>query len=182
MPVLGIPTAALVNAQSASGPGIDFAITVRPTAGLELRASLGWNDLTMDANTVTYVSATTPVVLIRKGARLNYSPEYTSGLSAAYNWSIGGGYTGRFSASGSYTTKEAYNALVNGTGVVLSGDPQLDVGLALSISAPEHWSATAYCDNLTNNYGGSPPFSFPVEVIMPRPRPRTVGMHIEYKY
>src|SRR5262249_23664904 len=73
--------AALVNGESASGAGVDIAVTTRPLDRLELGVTFGWNDLKMDAEVFS-----NGALLFAKGDRLNYSPEFTGGTSVAYSF------------------------------------------------------------------------------------------------
>ena len=169
-----------VNGQAASGPGVDFALTVRPLDRLALTASLGWNNLTINGDTYSGSA-----LLFSKGDRLDYSPEFTGGVSGDYTFPLAGGFNGRLFASGNYTSKQTDHFLnastVPPSVVVNTGDSQTNVRAGLAIVAPSHWSARLYGDNLTNNYGAIPAFGFASPELTPRSRPRTVGVQVDYK-
>jgi iron complex outermembrane receptor protein len=173
----GIPVAAIVNAQSASGVGVDFAVTARPTRALELGVTFGWSGLTIDGNVLS-----SGVILFNKGDRLNYSPEYTGGLSAKYTFPVSGGLSGRVTVSGNYSSRETDRNVNLGKTIVNTGDNLFDGRASFAVLWPTHWSATLYVDNFTNNYGATPAFGFPVAELRPRPRPRTAGLRAEYRH
>jgi iron complex outermembrane recepter protein len=177
-----VPVDVIVNAQSASGPGLDFSLTARPVDGLDLGATFGWNDLTMDAAVSSLGTSGLPVVLFAKGDRLNYSPEFTGGLRGDYSHSLGNGFAGRFSVSGNYSSKMTDSFVFGQTRVLNEGQGLLNVHTDFTIVFPTHWTTTLFVDNLTNNYGAIPAFGYPVAEITPRPRPRTVGLHMDYAY
>jgi len=175
----GLSIAALINAASASGPGVDFAVTARPFAGLELGVTLGWNDLTVDTDVFSGGD-----LLFAKGDRLDYSPQYTGGASAAYDFGLGGDWSGRFSVSGNYTSKQTDHLLNGAFGRinVNVGNSILTARTELAIQSPVHWRAALFVDNLTNNYGATPAFGFASPELDPRFRPRTAGLQVDYKY
>jgi outer membrane receptor protein involved in Fe transport len=177
----GAPLAALVNGQSASGVGVDFAVTARPLDGLTLGVTFGWNDLTLDADVLSSPTGT-PVRFFSKGDRLNYSPEFTSGAFADYAFPIVAGFSGRFSVSGNYTSKQNTRLIVNNVTLVNTGDDLLIARASFAVSSAVNWSATLFVDNITNNYGAPPPFGFADPELSPRPRPRTIGVQLDYKY
>jgi iron complex outermembrane receptor protein len=176
VPYAGLHTTALVNAQSASGVGLDFAVTTRPLAGLELGVSIGWNNLSFDNDVY---SGGLP--LFRKGDRPNYSSEYTGDARVDYNFPVGGsGIKGRFSASANYSSKQALHGLAGATTFIDSGDALLIARLGFSIISPDRWTSTAFVDNVNNTYAGSAPLTFPLPELRSRVRPRTVGVQFDY--
>jgi iron complex outermembrane receptor protein len=167
----GVSISAPINGQAASGPGVDLALTGRPVDALELSVSAGWNDLTMNANVYS-----AGAVLFAKGDRLNFSPEFTGGVSAAYRFAISGPLSGRFWCSDNYTSKLTDRS----TGSVTYGTSLTNVRAEISVDDSQRgWTATLFADNLTNNYGAVPGYPAILEI---RPRPRTVGLQVDYKY
>jgi outer membrane receptor protein involved in Fe transport len=174
----GLNTDALVNGQSASGPGVEATITLRPLPGLELTVDGSWNGLTEDG---PVVSAGT--LIAKQGDRLDFSPEYTAGGSASYLFALGhAGYTGELSLGANYRAPQyVANALAGTT----TSEPTFNAQSSFSIQAPTHWNASLYVENLTNDYRSSTPPPGPgstFEQWRLRPRPRTVGVQFEYKY
>jgi iron complex outermembrane recepter protein len=170
--------AANVNGDSASGIGVDLAVSANPVAGLELGVTLSWNDLTSDAQVRT---GPQQVILFDKGERLNNSPEYTVGASADYIFPFGGrGFKGRFSASANYTSEQR---LVGWPGFgnrdVTVGDTMLLARTSFSIEAPEHWTASLFVDNVNNEDGAA--IRDPFADFATRPRPRTLGLQLQYR-
>lgn len=173
----GFNNAALINGKSASGMGVDFAVTTRPIDRLELGVNLSWNDLTMDSDVI----AGNGVRYFAAGDRLNLSAEYTAGASLDYAFPLSrSGFEARFAASANYISKQLTRSLVGTTLTVASGDSQTIARASFSINAPSHWTATLFADNI-NNYSG---------VIVrgtnldrnTRVRPRTIGAQLEYRF
>lgn len=174
--------AGLLNGESASGMGFELAATVTPIRGLSLSANVGRNDLTFDADVISG-----GLVLFAKGSRPNFSPEYTVGASAEYEFPLGsGGYTGRFASSVNRTARQQSRILSGGgaTAAVHVGEGDtLTIGRAtFSIDSPYRWTVTLFAENLNNetgavinDYDASPNRSM-------RIRPRTVGAQFEYRY
>ena len=174
-----IPETAIVNAQSASGPGVDLSLAVRPVANLTLSATFSWNDLTFDKNVISGGQ-----ILFGKGNRLNFSPEYTGGASAAYGFPLGStGWRGEVSVSGNYTSAQSYRSLLGDAVVSGTGDSMLIARTDFSIISTQKWRVTAFVDNLTNDRG--------TPIVTPylltgsndwndRIRPRTVGLRFAY--
>jgi iron complex outermembrane receptor protein len=167
----GVSISAPINGQAARGPGVDLALTARPVDALEFSLSAGWNDLTMDGKVYS-----AGAVLFAKGDRLNFSPKYTGGVSGAYRFAIGGPLNGRLWASDNYTSQlidRSTHSLTYGTNLT-----NVRAGLSVDDSR-RGWTATLFGDNLTNNYGAVPGYPAVEEI---RPRPRTVGLQVDYKF
>jgi len=179
-PAVGV--AALVNANSASGPGVDFGLTVRPVDRLEFTINVGWNDLTFDQNVISGGQ-----ILFAKGQRLNFSAKNVDGASATYAVPFGGsGYVGRFSVAATYTSSLSNTNLVGGAPVTTSGDNIVIARADFAIRAPSHWGVRLFADNITNNRGavmGNPAYNeTPEPVTYVRNRPRTIGLQFDYGY
>lgn len=172
-----VPLNALVNGESASGPGAELAIATRPAAGLELSASVSWNDLTADSGS----SSAASVGLYEKGDRLNFSSEYTAGAAADYAFGLGApGYSGRLSASVSYSSEQIYRNL-SGTSVLADAGRSVTIGrLGFAVESPHRWTATLFADNVTDEEGPRIGL-FEVPDWTQRIRPRTYGLQVEYR-
>lgn len=163
--------AAQVNGKSASGLGLEFSLVTRPADGLSLGIGYGWSDLSFDEAVISGGG-----VLFNKGDRLNGSSEHTGTAFADYDFPLGS-MTGKLSVSANYASKQTNRS----PGVVIEGDDLLIARASFSLSAAEHWSAMLYGDNLTNEDG-----ALPGEVLVadwyPRPRPRTFGLQLDYRF
>lgn len=174
----GLNTSALVNGQSASGPGVEASITFRPVTGLELSINGSWNGLEEDGPVISGET-----LVAKKGDRLDFSPEYTAGASATYVFPLGdAGYTAGLSVGANYRAPQYVANILAGT---TTSEPTFNAQSSFSIQAPKHWNVNLYVENLTNDYRSSTPPPGPgstFEEWRLRPRPRTVGLQIEYKY
>lgn len=184
-----IGVTAPVNAGSASGLGIDLAVSVRPTEGLEIGGTLSWNDLTIDQD-VLVADSNGPggqAVLFAAGDRLQRSPEFTGGAFVDYSFPMGGGFEGVASFSANYTDSQPVNSLVNGIRIVQLGDTLLVSRGSFTISPEsDRWSAMLFVDNLSGE-DGSPPDGLTAglgsgDVRRARLRPRTVGIQLRYNF
>jgi iron complex outermembrane receptor protein len=170
----GIPVVALTNGNSASGIGVDFALTTTPVDGLELGVNFSENNLAWDS--AVYSNG---AILFEKGDRLSLSPKWTAGALANYSFPLGGsGYSARFSTSATYNSSQ-FIKTATGFG---QADAILIARASFAISSSAHWATTIYVDNLNNNHGivEQAPFAVPFWAV--RPRPRTIGLQLEYRY
>lgn len=174
----GLNTNALVNGVSASGVGAELAITARPVTGLDLTVSGSWNELEQDEAVISG-----GFLIKNKGDRLDFSPKYTLGGSATYEFPLGGtGYKSRFSIGGNY--RAAQLAVNNLTGTTPS-EPTFSSQASLAVFAPSHWNANLFVENLTNDYRSPTPppaLAGAFEEWRVRQRPRTIGVQVEYEF
>jgi iron complex outermembrane recepter protein len=161
-----------INGSSASGLGVDFAMTTRPVPQLTLGIDVSWNDLTMDKDVLSGTA-----ILFHRGDRLQLSPQYTAGTSGDYTMPLGGsGYKGQLSVSANYTSAQQLRSVTT----VTRGDSILIARASFAIVAPARWEVTVFADNLTNEDGS------PVKTILLVPnwdlrvQPRTVGLQLDY--
>lgn len=176
-PNFNVTTTAVVNGAGASGAGASLALTARPVGGLELGGTASWNDLTLDNDVI---SGTT--VIGRAGNRLSFSPEYTASVFAEYSWELGGGFTARVAGGGNYLPAMlADPTVIGGVVVVPKNDSMLTADARFSLAAAEHWTATLFADNLTDEDGTPARGLNPVEWSI-RIRPRTIGLQLEYQF
>ena len=173
----GNPVTALVNADSASGLGLEVAVFAQPMDGLELGINFGWNDLAADNNLVTAGKS-----LYDKGDRLSFSPEYVAGASASYAFPLTDRYQATLSTSANYFSEVTYrNSLAPGVVNIDVGESQVVARIDISIDSPKGWTATAFVDNV-NNEDGQGPGLFGIPDWTQRVRPRTFGLQVEYRF
>lgn len=178
--------AGIVNGPGASGVGIDFSITARPAEGVSLGVTSSYNDLGFDSDVLT-----SGVTLFNEGERPNQSPELTLSGFAQYELALGGGYTGTFGASANYTSEVTLRNVINGARIVSPSESLLIGGASFTLSAPASWQARLFVDNVTDEQGVALSSSFPdpfstTRSFIPswdaRPRPRTFGLQIDFRY
>ncbi len=174
-----LPITVLVNGQSASGLGFEFACNAQPTNSLSLGLNFSWNDLTMDGDTVSE-----GVLLFEEGDRLNYSPEYIIGTALDYEFPLGNrNLKGRFSISGNYMSKQSTRSIHDGALARGTGDSLLIGRASLALRARERWTAMLFVDNF-NDENGSPIRGAGAQPAdgSQRVRPRTLGLQLEYNF
>ena len=171
-------TNAGVNAESASGLGADFALTLQPVDGLDLTGSVSVNDITVDSPV-----RSGDVVLYKEGSRLNGSSKRTASASASYTHVLAGsGLTATYSLSGSYTSSFPERFLnPDGTLNFVTNESFSAMQASVEIRAAGRWSLQLFADNLTNER--------PLTQVDPNipfysrnTRPRTVGLQLEFRY
>ncbi|MDB6087904.1 MAG: TonB-dependent receptor [Gammaproteobacteria bacterium] len=168
-----------VNGQSASGMGVDLAITARPEKGLALGVNFSWNGLAEDS--AVYSSGQ---LLFPAGARIDSSPAYTAGANAQYTFPIGStGWSGELEASARYTSLQTTTSISKGSGsppVVVESDTMTTGRVSFTVMTPSHWRVMFFCDNVGNNRG------VPLAATTPYTdlsiRPRTTGFQVDYSY
>ncbi len=181
--ILGTPFAAVVNSESAGGLGADAGLSLKPVDGLQIDLSVSWNDLELDSDVVSAGTGGVPVTLFAAGDRLNFSPQYTAGAGIDYVFPMGsGGYQGQFSASGSYMSEIQTKALVGVAVQTKAADDILVGRVAFSVNAPDHWAASVFVDNVTDQDGRVSPGVAASGVWDVRIRPRTVGLQLEWTF
>lgn len=170
----GVYALALVNSEGVSGAGVDFGLAVNPTSDLEFSLSVSWNDLTFDR---AVMSGGT--LLFESGQRLNLSAEYTAGIFADYEFSLGAsGFRGRISASGNYTSALQQSYVLGTMRDLITGDEILTAQTSFSVTSPEqHWTMRLFVDNATNEQSAVLPTGDGNSL---RLRPRTIGAQLEY--
>lgn len=171
-----------INGNSASGAGADFSAIVRPLDRLELSAYFSWNDLKFDNPVISFES-----VLYAKGSRVALSPLYTGGASAAYTFPLHWpGVTGQVGGSYNYISalpENEFKNFLDGTRLVYPKiqDPLKTARAYVALDTSKHWNATLYVDNLTNYYGSQRSSDSPPDWST-RPRPRTIGIQLDYRF
>jgi len=172
----GVPYSATVNGKSASGTGVDLALTTEVIDKLTLAGSFSWNSLRMDTDVYSGGA-----LLFPEGSRLNLSPEYTAGVTADYEFPfLATGLDAHVSASGNYVSNMVNRVLLGSAADVGRGDPEFIARASFSLSSPSGWTGRLYGDNL-GNYQKSPvPGYGNLAEYYGRVRPRTVGLQLEY--
>jgi iron complex outermembrane recepter protein len=168
---------AAVNGESASGPGVDAALTLNVTDNFSVGLSGSWNDLAVDADVITR-----NVVFFSEGERLNYSAEKTWGANADYEMELGGGYLARLSGSASYSSAQDNRSQSAATGAITinKGDDILITRASLAFEAPRNWGLTLFVDNANDEDGTPSANADPRQSI--RVRPRTWGLQLDYHF
>ena len=177
----------IVNGASASGFGADFSLVARPANGLSFGGNISVNNLELDQDVLSG-----GLLLFHKGDRLNQSPRLTFGGFGAYDFDVGGGYSANFSISANHTSRVSLRSLQNGVLYVSPSDRQFVGHASVAIRAPEHWELKLFVDNFTNEQGVTlsnafpDPYSTTPRSFIPawdgRPRPRTVGLQLDFRY
>ncbi len=169
-----------LNAESASGPGAELALTVRPVDGLSLTGSFSVNDITVDSP--IYSGG---YLLYEKGSRLNGSAKYTAAASVSYSFPLGrSGLNSILSLSGNYMSSFPQRILDNrdGTLYLSNSDSFSIIQGSVSVAAEDRWTLQLFADNLANARPATQ-----VDSILPSfydrsLRPRTIGVQFEFIY
>ena len=183
---LGIPITgstarivANVNGESASGLGVDLAVTAHPVKGLSMGVSFSWNGLTEDASVFS-----SGQLLFPEGARIDSSPAYTAGTNFGYDFPFGGtGWTGELAATGRYTSFQTSTSIAKGSGlppIVVESDTMITGRVSFTVAAPSHWRVMFFCDNVGNNRGIAQASSTAYTNLLIRPR--TSGVQVDYSF
>jgi outer membrane receptor protein involved in Fe transport len=183
---LGIPVpgstayiVANVNGQSASGVGVDFAVTYRPIHGLQLGLNFSWNGLTEDTAVLS-----SGQLLFPAGSRIDDSPAYTAGAFTSYDFPFGGtGWAGQLAASARYTSLQTTTSVSSGSGlppVVVESNTITTARTSFTVIAPSHWRVMLYSDNVGNNRGV--PLASQTAYLSNSQQPRTTGVQVDYHY
>jgi len=183
---LGIPVpgstafiVASVNGQSASGVGVDFAVTYRPIQGLQLGLNFSWNGLSEDSTVLS-----SGQLLFPNGSRIDDSPAYTAGALASYDFPFGStGWSGEVAATARYTSLQTTTSVSSGSGlppVVVESNSITTARTSFTLIAPSHWRVMLYSDNVGNNRGVPLASQTPFASISQQPR--TTGVQLDYHY
>lgn len=178
IPGSGATIIANVNGQSASGMGVDFAVTARPVQGLQFGVNFSWNGLSEDATVLSGGQ-----LLFPKGSRIDDSPAFTAGANASYDFPFAStGWSGELAATARYTSAQTTTAVASGSGlapVVVDSDDITTGRVSFTFVAPTHWRVMLYSDNVTDNRGVPLASQTPYSSISQRPR--TSGVQVDYQ-
>ncbi len=184
---LGIPVpgttayiVANVNGQSASGAGVDFAVSAKPVQGLTLGVNFSWNGLHEDTTVLSGGD-----LLFPSGARIDNSPAYTAGALAEYEFPLGaGGWSGDLAATARYTSEQTTTHTSSGVDLpptVLESNSITTGRVSFAVVAPQHWRVMLYVNNVGNNHD-VPLAGYPTAFQNVSMQPRTAGVQVDYRY
>lgn len=178
---VGTPTnpvnvSALVNGETARGPGFELAINVEPVTNVMVGLNISWNDLKIDAPVLSR-----GLVLFEAGDRLNASPEYVVGGFAEYGLGLDH-RTLRFWTSANYTSEMQMHGIAGTRKRSATSDTILLGRVGVTLDDVSEWSATLFVDNVTNEEGAPFRHATIPPVFDPSLRPRTVGVQLEYQF
>jgi iron complex outermembrane recepter protein len=166
-----------VNGQSASGNGVDLAVTYSPITALSLGLSFSWNSLAEDS--AVYSGG---LLLFPKGSRIDDSPAYTGGVNAQYSLPFGASaWSGTLKVAGRYTSKQTTTSTGADPGEppeVLASNTIITGNVSFTVAAPTNWHLMLYCDNVGNNR--SVPLASEFLYQSNSMRPRTTGLQVDY--
>jgi len=178
IPAFGSLVSAVVNAGSANGWGADLSLTARPTRGLELGASYGWNALEFAENVDFFGGR-----FFNEGERLSYSPEHTLSVFGDYSFRVGNDLEATIALSGNYTSQQTNRSLIGGAVSARTGDELFIARGSISIGANDRWTARLFADNIFDEDGTVLPVPAggrPDDAT--RIRPRTIGAQLELRF
>lgn len=190
VPIVENALVGVINASSASSPGMEVALNWRVGAGLRLGVIGSWNDAKIDedvfadAQVVDPVTGlptggTVPVLVFSKGDRINDVPEWTGGLTLDYTLPILNDRA-LFFVRGA--TQYASYRERNSFGVVTRGDDILTADLRLGVESGR-WGVHLFVNNLFDEKGMITSYE---SAARPgyglRGRPRTIGLNFKYNY
>jgi len=172
---------AFTNAGNASGPGFEGSLAIRAAPGLELGASVGWNDLTFSEDVPSG-----SVILFRQGDRINNSPEWTGSISLDYTTPTPlSDFNAVFSSTLTYNSPNAQRQKVGNAVLVSESDPIYLLGASVGLEN-DRWGVRLFGDNLLDEDGaisvGLTAGSDFINDVSLRPRPRTIGLQLTFDY
>lgn len=146
------------NGGKAESNGFEFTATVRPTAGLSASLNGAFTDATLKDDTPPQVGGLA-------GDRLPYTPKYSLGANADYQWALGGETEAFVGASVRTLSRQngTFNAGLrgaNGRQPTIASYSVLDLRAGVDLG---RFSIELYAKNLTNSQGktsldfGAPP-------------------------
>lgn len=157
VPINDLPYPGVVNGARATGDGVDFAVTAKLSEGISLSPYISWNDLGIQRSVLS-----NGVVLYHDGDRPSGSVGTTAGLAIEYSFAIGnGGAVGTFSASGNYTSPQAYRTIA-ATGLLVQDSNAIVMARArFTVDYGEHWSIALLrrqSQQFSRRHGGDVPW------------------------
>lgn len=171
--------AGLINGPSASGFGTDVSLRVQPATGLQLGASVSYNDLKWDGD-VTSGTA----VLYSKGDQLAFSPKLSAEGFMSYSFPLSDNVDGLLKVSANYRSKMSFavsGIAACGTGIALCySEAPFYINANFDIISASGKTLSIFGTNLNNWNGLLQPASTQTTTF--RPRPRTIGVQFEAKF
>lgn len=190
VPIVSGALSGVINASSASSPGVELSVNWRIANGFRLGAVASWNDAQIDADVFAQAQVldpvtglptggTVPTQVFAEGDRINDVPEWTAGLTADYTLPI---FSDRmlFVVRGAAQYASAREQRSFGTFV--KGDDTVTVDLRAGIETGR-WGVHLFAANLFDEQGLINPVQSTTRIDYGmRPRPRTVGINVKYFY
>lgn len=176
----GAVIGASLNGSSASGAGVDFALTLHPAEGLQVGGAVSYNDLHQDDD----VLGPGNVIFYPKGARLAYSAGLTANAFANYNFPLNDSLDASIKLSANYRSSQTIDDPDTAVGTFTSGKPML-VDASFEVANHHDQSLSVYVQNLTNWNGVTVPSPLQGKgdsSVYYRTRPRTIGIQFETKF
>ena len=169
------------NGGTAVSRGGEFSFSLIPTTGLTLSLNGAYTD--------AYLTEDTDPILVGgvDGDPLPYVPEWTFGLMAGYDWTVGGDWTMYVGGMLAYTGERAFDYDVrtdNGSPRMLDSYYTVDLRAAAYMG---RWSLELYGKNLTDEMGitsvdasglNLPNGAYGLSII----RPMTIGVSIGMRF
>lgn len=189
VPIVAGALYGVVNASSASSPGMEWSVNWRATDKLRLGVMGSWNDAQINQDVYAQAQELDPVtrlptggivptLVFNKGDRINDVPEWTGGLTVDYARPISGDL--RFVIHG--TTQYASRRETRSYGAGVSGDTIVTTDLRLGVETGR-WAAHLFGTNLFDEKGIVSPISSATRSDFGyRNRPRTIGLNLKYFY
>ncbi len=141
----------LTNAGAARMRGIEWELSYRPLAGLELAANTNYIDAKLVADQINN-NVQTSGTLGRKGDRIPYIPHLTASMSGAWRWSLSDARDGMVRLDASYVG-EAYSTLRPADSARVRFGNYTTVNARAGIESVDgRWSAYLYANNLLNRF------------------------------
>jgi outer membrane receptor protein involved in Fe transport len=174
----GVFQATTKNVGKASGPGAEAAVTAKIGGGLDLTATLGWND----------IKAKTSNVEVLKGEAFDGVSKFTGSLSLSKRMALSSGLKGMWRLDYQHADPYSFVArqgLPNGTVSTLQNFRSANQDFFNVRAGVEgsDWSATLEVKNLTNKQ----PMLFPITPIAQSSEgvsavPRTIGITLRKSF
>jgi iron complex outermembrane recepter protein len=180
--VLPIGFVATVNSGSASGLGVDAGLSLDLENGFGLQAALGWNGLEFDQDTITFTGTPpAPIVLFRKGSRLNTSPEWNASVGGTHRTAVGSDLDLVFSTS--YLYRSAVDIRYLRAGILTTGTSGTIETLNSKVGLEgEKWSADIFVENLLDKQSPVTPPNPNAAFMSTYLRPRTIGVQATFNF
>jgi len=187
VPIIQDTLDGVINAASASSPGIELALSLRATPGLQLGLTGSWNDARMDQDVYAQARAIDPdtwepiddtvsILVFEKGSRINDVPEWTAGITLDYTRPVrDNGMLFVLRGAAQYASAREQTSFTT----VARGQDNMVVDLRVGLEGGR-WGAYLFGANLLDEKDVISPSMRPG--YGSRGRPRTVGINVKYTY
>ena len=181
----------VVNASEAKSPGVEVAVNWLAAQGLTVGLVGSWNDsqivgdvfveaTVIDFRTGLPTGETVPILVFADGDRLNLVPEWTLGATLDYVRQMSDAVTLVANGSAQITAEREFRGF-GPFGPVAVGDKLLNVDARIGVDIGR-WGMYLFAENLTNEDGIITPSVFKGPNFGTRPRPRTIGVNLKFRY